>query len=233
MCTLIVAWQVFEDAPVVAAANRDEAFGRPSLPPRVLDRNPTVVAPQDEEAGGTWIGYNDSGLFVGVTNRWVELEGERSRGLLVRDALAHESAASAREFVIGEIAGRQYAGFNLLLADSTEASVLEWNGTLETTRLDPGVHVVVNRGFDRDAPKSERILSRIGVNVDVPPTLAEWRASAKDVLKNHDIGVCVHGDGYGTRSSSIVTVFEDGTGSYEFADGPPCETPYDNAEGHI
>ncbi|MCO8244250.1 NRDE family protein [Haladaptatus sp. AB643] len=233
MCTLIVAWQVFEDAPVVAAANRDEAFGRPSRLPRVLDRDPTVVAPQDEEAGGTWIGYNDSGLFVGVTNRWVELEGERSRGLLVRDALAHESAASAREFVTGELDEHRYAGFNLLLADANEATLLEWDGTLETTRFDPGVHVVVNRGFDANASKSERILPHVDVTVDDPPSLPEWRASAKDILRNHDIGVCVHGDGYGTRSSSIVTVFEDGTGSYEFADGPPCETPYDNVEGHI
>ena len=233
MCTLIVAWQVFEDAPVVAAANRDEAFGRPSRPPRVLDRDPTVVAPQDEEAGGTWIGYNDSGLFVGVTNRWVELEGERSRGLLVRDTLAHESAASAREFVTGELDEHRYAGFNLLLADANEATLLEWDGALETTRLDPGVHVVVNRGFDANAPKSERILPRVDVTADDPPSLPKWRASAKDTLRNHDIGVCVHGDGYGTRSSSIVTVFEDGTGSYEFADGPPCETPYDNVESHI
>ncbi len=233
MCTLIVAWQVFEDAPVVAAVNRDEAFGRPSRPPGVLDRNPTVIAPQDEEAGGTWIGYNESSLFVGVTNRWVEIEGERSRGLLVRDALAHESAAAAHEFVIDEIDEHQYAGFNLLLADANEAIVLEWDGTLETTRFDPGVHVIVNRGFDSNAPKSERILEHVRVNVDDPPSLTEWRASAKDVLHNHNIGVCVHGDGYGTRSSSIVTVFADGTGRYEFADGPPCETPYDNVEGHI
>ncbi|ODR83236.1 hypothetical protein BG842_13130 [Haladaptatus sp. W1] len=233
MCTLIVAWQVFEDAPVVAAANRDEAFGRPSRPPGVLDRNPTVVAPQDEEAGGTWIGYNDRGLFVGVTNRWVELEGERSRGLLVRDALSHESAASAREFVVNELDERTYAGFNLLLADSTEATLFEWDGTLEMTRLDPGVHVVVNRGFDDAAPKSERILSLAAANPDDPPSLADWRERAKSVLRNHEVEACVHGDGYGTRSSSIVTLFEDGSGTYEFADGPPCETSYDNAEGHI
>lgn len=233
MCTLIVAWRVFDDAPVVAAANRDEALGRPSRPPSVLDRDPTVVAPQDEEASGTWIGYNDHGLFVGVTNRWVELEGERSRGLLVRDALAHESAASAREFVHDELAERNYAGFNLLLADANEATLLEWDGTLETTRLDPGVHVVVNGGFDTNAPKSTKILDLADVNADEPPSLAEWRASVKDVLRNHDIGVCVHGDGYGTRSSSIVTVFEGGTRTYEFADGPPCETAYDTVEGHI
>jgi uncharacterized protein with NRDE domain len=233
VCTLIVAWQVFEDAPVVAAANRDEAFGRPSGGPGVLDRNPTVVAPQDEEAGGTWIGYNDHGLFVGVTNRWVELEGERSRGLLVRDALSHDLATSAREFVANEVAERTYAGFNLLIADASEATLLEWDGTLETTRLDPGVHVVVNRGFDGEAPKSNRILSLAGTTPDDPPSLADWREEAKDVLRNHDIGACVHGDGYGTRSSSIVTLFADGTGSYEFADGPPCETPYEDVEGHI
>ncbi|ELK45622.1 hypothetical protein D320_21146, partial [Haloferax sp. BAB-2207] len=77
MCTLILAWQVFEDAPVVVAANRDEQLGRPAEPPRRWENGdgPAIVAPRDAEAGGTWVGYNDAGVFVGITNRWVEVAG--------------------------------------------------------------------------------------------------------------------------------------------------------------
>ncbi|SIQ90994.1 Uncharacterized conserved protein, contains NRDE domain [Haladaptatus litoreus] len=233
MCTLIVAWRVFDGTPIVAAANRDEALGRPSRSPAVLDRDPLVVAPQDEEAGGTWIGYNEHGLFVGVTNRPAEIDGERSRGLLVRDALSHESSADALGFVHDELAERQYAGFNLLLADADEATVLEWDGVLETTPLDPGYHVVVNEGTNCDAPKSERILNAVHPDLSEDVSVARWRERTKTVLRDHDIGACVHGDDYGTRSSSIVTIADGGVGTYEFADGPPCETAYRSVEGHL
>ncbi|WP_327053054.1 NRDE family protein [Halomicrococcus gelatinilyticus] len=235
MCTLIVAWQVFDDAPVVAAANRDEALGRPSLPPDVIDADPAVVAPQDEEAGGTWIGYNEHGLFVGVTNRRADVEGERSRGLLVRDALARESADGAVQYVEHELANRDYAGFNLFVADADTATVLEWDGVLRATHLDPGVHVLVNEGLNDVAPKAERL--REAVRPEPPSSAdepAEWLDHVEDVLADHDLDACVHGDGYGTRSSSVVVLRADGTASYRFADGPPCETEYrDVAEGQL
>ena len=69
VCTLVFAWQVFPDAPVVAAANRDELLDRPSEPPSVIEEEPGVVAPRDAEAGGTWIGYNEHGVLVAITNR--------------------------------------------------------------------------------------------------------------------------------------------------------------------
>ncbi|WP_458190022.1 NRDE family protein [Haladaptatus sp. NG-WS-4] len=233
MCTLIVAWQVFDGTPIVAAANRDEALSRPSRPPDELDRRPTVVAPQDTEAGGTWVGYNEHGLFVGVTNRRAELTGERSRGLLVRDTLGHESAPDALHFVHDELAEREFAGFNLFVADAREATLLEWDGVLETRHLDPGIHVVVNEGLNDEAAKSERIRDAVHPDPGEVVSLSAWRDRAKDVLRDHEIGACVHGEGYGTRSSSVVTIDADGTGRYEFADGPPCETNYEDVESHL
>ncbi|WP_458206136.1 NRDE family protein [Haladaptatus sp. NG-SE-30] len=233
MCTLIVAWQVFDGTPVVAGANRDEALSRPSRPPAVLSREPAIVAPRDEEAGGTWIGYNERGVFVGITNRRAEVTGERSRGLLVRDALGHGSAADALQFVEDELTERQFEGFNLFIADAHEATVLEWDGILEAKHLEPGIHVVVNEGLNAGAQKSERIRSAVHPEPGEDVPLGEWCERMKEVLRDHDIGACVHGEGYGTRSSSIVTIDEDERGSYEFADGPPCETNYHGVESHL
>jgi uncharacterized protein with NRDE domain len=238
VCTLILAWRVFDGTPIAAAANRDEAMGRPSRPPAVLDADPTVVAPQDEEAGGTWIGYNDAGLFVAITNRRSDLEGERSRGLLVRDALARSSASEAASFVRHELAEREYAGFNLAIADAEEAGLLEWDGVLRTTHFDPGIHVVVNEGHDEAAPKANRIRKAVhptpGEDADGVPDpdadewtdLDRWFDRAKRVLRDHDLGACIHGDGYGTRSSSLVAIDDEDRGRYWFADGRPCETDY-------
>ncbi len=237
MCTLILAWRVFDDAPVAVAANRDEFVDRPSSPPAVRDGALRYVAPRDERAGGTWMGVNERGVFVGITNRRTDIEGERSRGLLVLDALGEPSAADALSTVEREVEDRRYAGFNLVIADAKTAALLEWDGALSRTDFDPGVHVVVNAGFDGRDEKSARI--RDAVRPEPDETADGWRERVMPVLRDHDLGACVHRDGFGTRSSSLVTVREDGGGSdgagveWWFADGPPCETEHRRTEDSL
>ena len=228
MCTLAFAWRLYEDAPLVVAANRDEAVGRPSSPPTVRGEDPRVLMPRDEEAGGTWIGVNEHGVFVAITNRWVDLEGERSRGLLVTDALAAERASDAIETVERELAERQYAGFNLVVADDEDCVLLEWDGVLRRHDFEPGTHVVVNEGYDDDAEKSRAVRSALRGD-----TADAWVDAAREALRDHETGACVYGDGFGTRSSSLVTVGADGGVRYEFADGPPCETPYRRVDNQL
>jgi uncharacterized protein with NRDE domain len=246
VCTLVLAWQVFADTPVAVAANRDEADDRPSRPPARIESEPAVVAPRDEEAGGTWIGYNEAGVFVGITNRWVEadLAGERSRGLLVRDALEHESAEDAARHVEREVREHEYDGFNLVVADAAAAVLLEWDGQLAVRNFDPGVHVVVNVGADGDytipsvRPEvSERQAGNANaVRTALQPEPGEqagvWLDRAKEVISDHEYGVCIHRNGFGTRSSSLITMGTDGA-SYRFAEGPPCETAYRPVESQF
>nr|WP_272931418.1 NRDE family protein [Halobacterium noricense] len=223
------AWQAYDDAPLVVGANRDEAAGRPSSPPAVRGTNPAVLMPRDEEAGGTWIGVNEHRVFVAVTNRDADIEGERSRGRLVTDTLAAGSADGAIETVEREVAAREYAGFNLVIADEHECVLLEWDGVLRTHALDPGTHVLVNAGYDGGTAKSRAIRDALRGH-DTPDA---WREAARSALADHDTGACIHGDGYGTRSSSLVTIRADGEVEYEFADGPPCETDYRRVDGQL
>jgi len=245
VCTITLAWQVFADAPVVIAANRDEAVDRPSEPPATRHWGSRVVAPADEEADGTWIGYNEHGLLAAVTNRWVDadLAGERSRGLLVRDTLGHESAESAARAVEQAVRGAEYDGFNLLLADENAALLMEWDGQLSVRNLQPGVHVVVNVGANGDyripserADAGERQATNAGrrreaLQPEPGEGAAAWLDRAGETISDHDYGVCVHGDGFGTRSSSLIALGEDP--SYEFADGPPCQTDYRPVESNM
>jgi uncharacterized protein with NRDE domain len=239
MCTITLAWQSFEDAPVLLAANRDELFGRASEPPRRRDWEASVVAPKDGEADGTWLGYNEHGVLVALTNRWTDhdLTGERSRGLLVRDALACESAARATRLVERELDGRAYEGFNLLAVDESAALLVEYDGRRRVRTLRPGVHVVVNVGADGvyDVPdrRQEAGVTQ-ATNADaVLSTLRpepggdgrSWLERAGAVLGDHEYGVCIHREGFGTRSSSLVQL--GAQPRYEFADGPPCETDYE------
>jgi uncharacterized protein with NRDE domain len=250
VCTLTIAWQVFEEAPVVVAANRDEALDRPSEPPAQIADDPGVVAPRDVDAGGTWVGYNAHGLFVGITNRWVTgLESERSRGLLVRDALERESAEAALDLVEAAVADHEYEGFNLVVADAEAAYLLEWDGHLHVREYDPGVHVVVNVGTDdsffvpdrrpeigrRQADNARAV--RDALRPEEGERADAWLDRAADVLGDHEYGVCIHADRYGTRSSSLISLGRDEEGTlraaYRFAPGPPCETEYLPVESQV
>lgn len=245
MCTLILAWRAFRDAPVVVAANRDESYGRPSRPPAVLDADPGIVAPLDESAGGTWIGYNDRGVLGALTNRWTDEDrsGERSRGLLVRDALREESAEAATRSIEHELAERSYAGFNFVLADAQAAILLEWDDHLQVTPLDPGLHVIMNVGYDETfdvpdrfrEPGERQVESARRVRVELQPeadeSAGDWLDRAGAVLGTHEYGVCVHGDEFGTRSSSLIALGDRTV--YRFADGPPCQTAYELVESGI
>lgn len=255
MCTLTFAWQVL-DAPIAIAANRDEALARPSSPPAVFGESPRVLAPRDEEAGGTWQGYNEEGVFVALTNRWTQREGSRSRGLLVRDALGYGSTRDALAYVREQVCGTDYEPFHLLVADAGEALLVEWDGELAVHELAPGTYVVVNVGWmgqrtgpaDAETPQRVESLFVPGRRPAVGREQADnarrvldavvagpgegwegWTGRAGAVLGDHDYGVCIHRDGFGTRSSSLVVPGE----YFAFADGPPCETPFERVEGEV
>src|SRR5262245_53382617 len=128
MCTLILLDRVVPGVPIVVAANRDEFFARPAAPPALFRSDEagraSFVAPQDLEAGGTWMGVNEQGLFAGLTNRRnanPQLE-RRSRGLLVRDALGRADTADALAAAGPDPAGT-YNPFHLLIADGASTAL--------------------------------------------------------------------------------------------------------------
>lgn len=239
VCTLVLAWQVFEETPIAVVAHREEQTDRRSEPPHRWEGSPAVVAPRDVEAGGTWIGYNERRVFVGITNRWGPVDGEptgRSRGLLVRDALGEESAEAARDRVRAALAADTYEPFHLVVADEQEATVLVYDGTGRTEPLDPGVHVVVNVGLDgrydrppgRPVEGAAQATSADAVLEAIQPRpsegAAEWTNRCRTLLADHTYGRCIHEDGFGTRSGTVLRLGERGT--VEHAPGPPCETGY-------
>ena len=236
MCTLILLDRVVPEFPVIVAANRDEFFARPAAPPaRVVpsDGRLAFVAPKDLEAGGTWMGLNSYGLFVGLTNRPAAVRdpGARSRGLLVVDALGQRSAAAAAE-ELQRVCEQRSAPFNLLAADGEETWLARSQGDhLETRRLGPGIHVVCNR--DSDDPRSGKVRSIEAMlrTLDLTSGLEKLVDGLAQVLGAHPDGSnslenpCVHTAEYGTRSSSVLAVGPERR-TWRYADGAPCESRY-------
>lgn len=131
MCTL-AAWfssarESRSDRALVVFANRDERLDRPSLPPRLEAGPPRILLPVDAQEGGTWLGLNQHGLFVGVTNRAGAARdpSRRSRGALVREALGSTSAVELRDRLEGVGQG-VHNPFHLLYADRDRA-FLTWD----------------------------------------------------------------------------------------------------------
>lgn len=212
MCTLIVATGVWPELPLVVAANRDEALGRASAGFSLHEDRPIpVYAPQDLVSGGTWMGLNAAGLFVGITNRAGTAPDptRRSRGLVVRDALCHGDARSAAT-AIATVGAADHNPFHLVMADLESAHLVWVDGdTVRHEELSAGLHVITERSFDaapteRPAMIRGRLASLEGA--DYPGT-AYWQALLS--TRNPDApfeGVCIVDAGvdYGTRSSTIL-----------------------------
>lgn len=96
MCTLILLYRLFDSHPVVALHSRYVKRGAREHPPRRTELSRNIYSPIDDTSKGTWIGLNDAGLLMAVTDQdtaWVE-NPERSRGTLVFDILDRFSDAS-------------------------------------------------------------------------------------------------------------------------------------------
>lgn len=232
MCLLALFYRVLPEAPVIAGANREEAYARGGEPPHVLEGACRAVAGTDPREGGTWFGVNDRGVLVAVTNRLKSRPPDRprSRGLLARDLLTTcTSAAAAAGVAAQELGQGDYAGCNLLCADADAAVVIHAGDWLRVRPLPPGLHVLtahdVNDASDRRLGHAHWWLSQRGYDS------AEQCLTALRELCAHpgnpDPPMCVHGREGGTVSSTLVALRHSlARGTYLHAQGPPDRTPY-------
>jgi uncharacterized protein with NRDE domain len=236
MCIFSVIYRVIPDCPVFVLTNRDESTERPSLAPHpsTLENHTRWFGGSDARAGGTWFGINEHGLLAAITNRKKENvpASPRSRGLLCRDALGHETAKNAADWVLATLSQHEYAGFNLVLLSSTEAWIIEAADSTAARRLDPGIHSVSNGPFhSSDKPRVKLAQSLVKQMVDEELDWRGYLPRAKQICAVHATdnspGMCLGGEKWGTVGSTIAALTSNpGDSSYEYAPGPPCRTPY-------
>jgi uncharacterized protein with NRDE domain len=233
MCTLMVAIAAAPGTDLAVSANRNEFLKRPARGiqrwPEVVGM-PTIVAPIDLQAGGTWQGINDRGLFACITNRHgANLEASRtSRGALVATALACKSLDEARAF-FGSVNAADYNGFHLLVSDRHEAHLLIGDGVVaRILPLGPGVHVITERSFGAGEGHREQLAHQafvtlfLGGTIDLESLRLPMTAHSDDSIPLE--AACVHADafGYGTRSSLQLIVPTKGSATAHFTEGHPC-----------
>jgi hypothetical protein len=227
MCTLALVVPPPGGALQVAA-NRDEWLKRPAAAPAVW--NEGWLAPKDLEAGGTWLGLNAQGLFVGVTNRAGihRASDRRSRGLLVTDALRAADARSLHRQLTA-LDPHQYNGFHLAYADG-QAAGLTWSDgeQLHQEWLAPGLHLITERSFGAGDESGRVALLRQSVNGNGTVDVEGWLGLLSRHADGPLAGTCVHADGvgYGTRSAFVLHRAPAASASHcAWTEARPCTSP--------
>src|SRR5262245_66536946 len=127
MCLLALFFRAVDDAPLVIGANREERYDRPATPPQHVQEGPLrFVAGLDRVAGGTWLGVNERGVVIAVTNRGkADVPPDPpSRGLLARRLLGCATARVAVDLAARELGTNRYAGCNVVCADAERLVVI-------------------------------------------------------------------------------------------------------------
>ena len=192
----------------------------------------------DVRAGGTWLGLNDAGLFVAITNRYTGAAPDperRSRGDLVTRALGTADALSAARD-IEALDGASYNGFHLLIADSTHLAIVWGDGQRMRRHLPrPGsiVHLT-ERSFGAAPSARELLLTRRLSLLSAGPepnldTLGSLLATHADPPEPPTEGLCVHMGPYATCSSTRLRLASDGAIHFSYTDGAPCVSPWVDA----
>ncbi|WP_313704831.1 NRDE family protein [Massilia sp.] len=234
MCLIVFAWRVIPGVPVIAAANRDEFYDRPTAPAAPWPENPNVIAGRDLEHGGSWMGVTREGphgpKFAALTNIRAPSEvrpDAPSRGALVADFL--QGSLSAAEYLeVVAARGDVYNGYNLVLGD---ASALYWysnraGGDARNGQpLEPGrIYGISNGLLDAPWPKVTRTKAQFasllcqGAPEDAYFEMLADTTRAPDMrlpetgvpidLERVLSAVCIETPGYGTRTSTVVKLYE-------------------------
>jgi uncharacterized protein with NRDE domain len=242
---LALFFRMFEEYPLLLAANRDEHFDRPSAAPALIANEPKIIAGIDLRAGGTWLGVNDRGVAAGILNRRVNGEIQPandlpSRGQLCLELLKRRSLTEARTYL--ESHRLRYNPFTAVVADGHHALVsYNHEEKIIIVSLAPGLHVFSSAAqFDSRSAKADRAYSLFARSAQetgpARPNSADAIASLQPVLADHSSSpgssdpadaICVHRESSGTVSSSIVR-FDKTLSRFEcfYCDGPPCRNSF-------
>lgn len=229
MCLILFAAGAHSSYRLIVAANRDEAYDRPSAPLAFWHDHAEVCAGRDLEHGGTWLGVSSEGRFAAVTNYrqgGPRVDAERSRGELTRDFLV--GAQSPQEYVqqVSARAGA-YNGFSLIVGEPDELWFYSNRGD-SAQRITPGVHGLSNHLLDEPWPKVTRGIAELKALLGASErelvrelfrVLADRASAPEHLLPSTGIDAqreralspsFISGETYGTRASSIVLVGNDG-----------------------
>jgi uncharacterized protein with NRDE domain len=235
MCLLAVQYKSVPEAPILVAANREEAYDRPTLVPSIQPGKPRVLSGVDAKAGGTWLGVNQSGLFVGAANRYklVQPASPRSRGLLTRDLLRANSARHAVDMAMEELTANKYEGVNFIIADYESGWAVHGGDDPEVVELIEGLNIIsthdLNDLRDERQKLARRLLTLQTLDSAVKFLAVASKAFARPPAAPDRPGMVLRGKERGTVSSTLIALGKKPRDAiFQYANGSPVSARYED-----
>jgi len=226
MCLIFFAYQAHPQYDLILASNRDEFLNRPTKEAFWWPTSIPVLAGQDLQAGGTWLGINSQNKLAALTNyrdSQKKKEKSLSRGRIINDfLLSQETASSFLDKLILQV--EKYNHFNLLLKDADNFFYFS-SLKKEKVFLKKGIYGLSNAFLDTPWPKVEKgkKLFREKIKISDPEMLfaelfnllhnqqkppeedlpqtgvgLEWEQILAPIFIDHPV--------YGTKSSAVILV---------------------------
>ncbi len=235
MSLLAILYQLVPEAPILVAANREEAFDRPCLTPSIQSGKPRILASIDQQTGGTYLGVNQLGMFCGVTKRrkiYVP-PTPRSRSALCREMLKTNSARQAVDLALEELHSGQYDGANLVVADAESGWVIHAGNDVDVAELDEGLSIIgaldVNDPMDERVSMARRLLTLQMLDSPVKFLAVASKVFARPPAAPGRPSMVIRNETRGTVSSTLISLGKKPRDAiYQYASGPPDKTKFED-----
>ena len=224
MCLVAFSWKSHPQWRLVLLGNRDEFHARPAAALHAWEA-PALVAGRDLRSGGTWMGASSNGRAAVITNVRDGLPAPfngPSRGALPATFLAENKPYSEVTRKIADDA-HDYAPFNLLLFDHTQATYIGNHPRRTQMPLASGIFALSNGKFDENWPKTQQLRENLRHWVATQSTDLQplWQALANPeqapdaalpdtgidlALERRLSAAFIREADYGTRASTILLV---------------------------
>jgi len=235
MCLLAIQYRLVPESPILVAANREEYYDRPGQPPSIQSGKPRVLCGIDQQAGGTWLGVNQHGLFVAACNRIRLMPpiAPRSRGTLCRELLRAGSAREAIDLALEELSTSRYDGVNYVIADAESGWVVHGCDDAEVVELQEGLSIVSNG--DVNDPRDERVrMAQRLLTLQTLDSPVKFLAVASKVFARAPSppgrpSMVIRNKNRGTVSSTLISLGKKPRDAiFQFADGPPDRNKFED-----
>jgi len=235
MSLIAVQYQLVPEAPVLVAANRDEKYDRGTAAPSIQSGKPRVLCGTDEDAGGTWLGVNQNGLFVGVCVRPKMMPTfiSRSRGLLCKDMLRTWSSQEAVDLCLEEVSSGKYNGANFIVADSEGGWAIHAGDDSNAVPLEEGLNLIADH--DLNDPRDARVqLAKRHLTLQTLDSPVKFLAIASKVFARAPApegrpSIVIREQERGTVSSTLISLGKKPRDAiFQYASGAPDKHRYED-----
>ncbi|BFT30487.1 NRDE family protein [Alteromonas sp. D210916BOD_24] len=219
------------DYPLIIAANRDEFYARPTALSQYWPHYPNLLAGQDLQAKGTWMGVTHQGTLAALTNVRDPHNLKHSaisRGELVADWLINTSekySMDKAQVYLDKLRKTRdnYNGYNLLFGHVNQLRV--YNNVNDTCHfIDKGVFGLSNADIVTPWPKVTQGVNALNHYIDNASTiehdalftiLQQNNQAPDHSLPDTGVGyewekalssIFIHTPQYGTRASTLLLV---------------------------